>query len=60
MLLKKPKEVGWEEAGGIPENWMTGKSSGVLQEIRLMNSVPGVVLRRWTEEGPECSDPCCE
>jgi hypothetical protein len=25
MLLKKPKEVGWVEAGGIPENWMTGK-----------------------------------
>lgn len=24
MLLPKPKEVGWDEAGGIPENWMTG------------------------------------
>lgn len=26
MLLKKPEEVGWVEAGGIPENWMTGDS----------------------------------
>jgi NADPH:quinone reductase-like Zn-dependent oxidoreductase len=24
MLLHKPKEVGWVEAAGLPENWMTG------------------------------------
>jgi len=24
MLLHKPKEIGWVEAAGLPENWMTG------------------------------------
>lgn len=25
MLLSKPHDLGWVEAAGIPENWMTGE-----------------------------------
>ncbi len=35
MLLKKPQEVGWVEAGGIPENWMTGELSFSMAHLGL-------------------------
>ena len=34
MLLHKPKEVGWVEAAGLPENWMTGGSLSDQEECK--------------------------
>ncbi|KAK1924033.1 hypothetical protein DB88DRAFT_488907 [Papiliotrema laurentii] len=31
MLLHKPKSLGWAEAGGIPENWMTAYQALFLE-----------------------------
>ncbi|KAI4139583.1 MAG: hypothetical protein L6R39_006218 [Caloplaca ligustica] len=30
MLMRKPKELGWEEAAGIPETWMTATQAMYL------------------------------
>ena len=34
MTVKKPKEIDWAAAAGIPENWLTGEASQRLRRTR--------------------------